>query len=172
MLPPLVCETLFFHVFGVGKTPKKVPPKRRPRWPHKASKRSQDAIWGPFWVQDGVQNGSQNGQKNDLAETLIFETPPTRNQGFCPPRPTENGTKKRLKNDLETKALKIRRFSALGGSKTGTRGPKASERVQMEPKWCPRGSSNMACIQMGALVAQMVSGGCFLSPFGVVSSWF
>ena len=26
----------------------------------------------------------------------------------------------------------------------------------------------MACIQMGALVAQMVSGGRFLSPFGVV----
>ena len=27
----------------------------------------------------------------------------------------QNGTKKRLKNELETRALKIRRFSALGG---------------------------------------------------------
>ena len=123
-----------------GKTTKKVPPKRGPRWPHKASKRSQDAIWGPFWVQDGVQNGPQNGQKNDLAETLIFETRPTRNQGFCPPRPTENGTQKRLKNDLNTRALKICRFSALGGSKTGTRGPKASERVPRgTPKWSQNG---------------------------------
>ena len=119
---------------------RKVPPSRAPRWPHKASKMSQHGIWDTFWVQNGLQNGPQNGKKSHLAETLIFETPPTRNRGFCPPRPTENGTKKRLKNDLETRALKIRRFSALGGSKTGTRGPKASERVPRgTPKWSQNG---------------------------------
>ena len=65
------------------KTNKKgYPPKRGPRWPHKASKMSQDEIWGPFWVQNGVQNGPQNCQKNDLAETLIFDTPLKPNQSF------------------------------------------------------------------------------------------
>ena len=62
------------------KTNKKgYPPKRGPRWPHKASKMSQDEIWGPFWVQNGIPNGPQNGQKNDLAKTLIFDTPLKRN---------------------------------------------------------------------------------------------
>ena len=136
-----VFGTLFFHVFGVGKTTKKVSPKRGPRWLHKASRRSQDAIWGPFWgTRWGPKRSPKWSKKNDLAETLIFETSPTRNQGFCPPRPTENGTKKRLKNDLATRALKIRRFSALGGSKTGTRGPKASQRVPRgTPKWNQNG---------------------------------
>ena len=48
------------------------PPKRGPRWPHKASKMSQDEIWGPFWVQNGVQNGPQNGQKKQLSRNLDF----------------------------------------------------------------------------------------------------
>ena len=73
------------------------------------------------------QNEAQNGPIFYLGENLIFETPLTRNQGFWGPRPPQNGTKKRLKNELETRALKIRRFSALGGPRqcpgTPRRGP-------------------------------------------------
>ena len=45
-----------------------------PRWPHRASKMSQDGIWGPCWLQNDPQNEAKKLSNSDLGEIVIFAT--------------------------------------------------------------------------------------------------